>query len=61
MKNLVLKNNGSEIEGLVVLGVGIFLAPKKFVESKEEVEKAMVWFLSIEKPEVWIKKIVREI
>jgi hypothetical protein len=27
---------------LVVLGVGMFLAPKKFVESKEVVEKAMV-------------------
>lgn len=30
------------MEGLVVLGVGMFLAPKKFVESKEVVEKAMV-------------------
>lgn len=41
-ENLVLRKIGSEMEGLVVLGVGMFLAPKKFVESKEVVVKAMV-------------------
>lgn len=41
-EKLVLRKIGSEIEGLVVLGVGMFLAPRKFVERREVVEKDMV-------------------